>query len=276
MIYDCFTFFNELDLLEIRLNILNDVVDRFVLVEATKTHRGQDKPLFFKENKERFAKFLPKIEHVIVDKYPKWVGFFKQPGPWDLENHQRNAIQRGLKKCKRNDVILISDVDEIPTPEKILAYKDKPGFKIFQQRCYYYYLNCLAIDSNSPLICEDGSRPWNGTVMTHYKTMSTPQKVRDLRDRSPRRNRSHVADGGWHYSWLGGTEKVIEKLHTICHTELLTDDKLYDPTYVENSIKNGIDIFNRPNLTTRFETLEQHTHPYVIKNKEKYSHLYLS
>src|ERR1035438_146655 len=138
MIYDCFTFFNELDLLEIRLNILDKTVDKFVLVEATKTHQGKEKPLHFSENKKRFEKFLPKIIHVIVDDYPEYEG----KSAWILEQHQRNMIQTGLNNCKPDDIILISDVDEIPNSDKILEYKNKSGIKIFRQRMFYYYINC--------------------------------------------------------------------------------------------------------------------------------------
>ena len=88
MIYDCFTFFNEFDLLEIRLNELDSVVDKFVLVEATKTFSGKDKPLYFNENKNKFNKFLNKIIHVIVDEYPNL------NGDWVIENHQRNEISK--------------------------------------------------------------------------------------------------------------------------------------------------------------------------------------
>ena len=70
MIYDCFMFFNELDVLEIRLNELYHAVDKFILVEATKTHAGKDKTLFFNENKQKFSKFLDKIQHIIIDEYP--------------------------------------------------------------------------------------------------------------------------------------------------------------------------------------------------------------
>ena len=117
MIYDCFTFFNELDLLEIRLNTLNDYVDYFVLVEATKTFTGKDKPLYYNENKERFKQFENKIIHIIVDTYPD------STNPWVLENHQRNSIANGFANCKDNDIILISDLDEIPRPELIDKYK---------------------------------------------------------------------------------------------------------------------------------------------------------
>lgn len=84
MIYDC--FYNELDLLEIRLNVLNDVVDKFVLCESTKTHSGEEKKLYFEDNKKRFSKFLPKIIH-IIDTPDKTYS-----SSWGYENHQRNSL----------------------------------------------------------------------------------------------------------------------------------------------------------------------------------------
>ena len=101
-IYDAFTFQNELDLLELRLEELSDVVDYFVLVEATKTFRNNDKPLFFHKNKTRYTKFLDKIIHVIVDDMPGG------DDPWSREYHQRNCITRGLTNLKEEDLVIIS------------------------------------------------------------------------------------------------------------------------------------------------------------------------
>ena len=130
MIYDCFTFFNELDLLEIRLNVLNDVVDKFVLVEATTTFSGTPKPLYFNENKKRFDKFASKIIHVIINDTPiqpkTIIGEY-----WSWEFFQRNAIVRGLVNCKETDTILISDLDEIPNPNQIKDFENSPGVKVF-------------------------------------------------------------------------------------------------------------------------------------------------
>src|SRR5947208_2297917 len=115
MIYDCFTFFNELDLLEIRLNVLTEIVDRFVLVEAHQTHQGEHKPLYFAENRARFHRYNDKIIHVVVDGFPP-----DAVSPWDRENHQRNCIARGLAGARLGDTVLISDADEIPRPELIV------------------------------------------------------------------------------------------------------------------------------------------------------------
>src|SRR5579863_8430750 len=108
MIYDCFTFFNELELLELRLNELAGVVDRFVIVEATKTHSGKPKPLHYRDNQARISRFHSQIIHVIVDDMPV------SDDAWTLENFQRNCIVRGLTGCRPDDFILISDLDELP------------------------------------------------------------------------------------------------------------------------------------------------------------------
>jgi hypothetical protein len=117
-VYDCFSFFNELDVLEIRLNELDKYVDYFVLVEMTVTHKGDPKPLYFEQNKKRFDKFLHKIIHIVVADYPQ------VNDPWIREHYQRNCIERGLNNCNNNDIIIISDVDEIPRGTKISEFKE--------------------------------------------------------------------------------------------------------------------------------------------------------
>jgi beta-1,4-mannosyl-glycoprotein beta-1,4-N-acetylglucosaminyltransferase len=284
MIYDCFTFFNELDLLEIRLNILDKTVDKFVLVEATKTHQGKEKPLNFNKNKKRFERFLPKIIHVIVDEYPEYEG----KSAWILEHHQRNSIINGLKDCKPEDVILISDVDEIPDPNKILEFKNKSGIKIFRQRMYYYYINC----SNAS---NAGSYRWNGTVMINYKDFTGPQRSREkgitmtslFHPKIIHRIYWHlwkfshydikgikirfIEDGGWHFSYLGGVETIIKKLEAFAHTEY-NKDKYKDAKAIEKAIENGEDIFGR-GFHYRFIKLDGTFPEFILKNSEKYAHL---
>ena len=110
MIYDCFTFFNELDLLEIRLNILYEKVDFFVIVEANKTHTGKDKPFYVQESFARFERFKEKIKYIQVTDMPSG-------NAWTLENFQRNCIMRGLDKLADDDIVAISDLDEIINPD---------------------------------------------------------------------------------------------------------------------------------------------------------------
>jgi len=284
MIYDCFTFFNEFDLLEIRLNILDPIVDKFVLVEATQTHQGKDKPLYFSENKKRYEKFLDRIIHVVVDEFPDFEG----KAAWVLEHHQRDMIMKGLNDCKADDIILISDVDEIPNPEKIIEYKNKKGMKIFMQHMYYYYMNCV----NNSL---DEKYRWNGSIMVEYKDIHTPQYLRYLSINVFGLFRNEwiyrwyacfwkffhadikgekivfVFDGGWHFSFLGGAEAIIKKLEAFAHAEYNLE-KFKDAKSIEDAINSGKDILGR-NFSYRFVPLDKSFPKYVLENLEKYKHL---
>lgn len=131
-VFDSFIFFNELDLLQIRLSVLAPHVDRFVLVEATHSFQGQTKPLYFEKNRQRFAPFLDKIEHVVVDNFPD------AASPWDREHFQRDAILRGLASCADDDLVIISDADEIPRPQAIPRDLDAGVIALLKQRLFYY------------------------------------------------------------------------------------------------------------------------------------------
>ena len=112
-IYDCFTFLNEFDLLELRLRELYDYVDYFVLVEGDRTFQNNTKPLFYSEHNQRFDKWKDKIIYVPVTDMPE------HTDPWGRERHQRDAILRGLTAAADSDIIMIGDVDEIPRPAKV-------------------------------------------------------------------------------------------------------------------------------------------------------------
>ena len=129
-IVDTFTFFNELELLEVRLNILNDHVDKFVLVESTRSHQNKPKPLFYQENKHLFKKFNSKIEHIIVNDFP-------EHNYHSFEHHQRDCIERGLGYCEDDDIVFISDIDEIWNPAKIDLNID--GEKIYKWGSFLSY-----------------------------------------------------------------------------------------------------------------------------------------
>lgn len=256
MIYDCFTFFNELELLEIRLNILDESVDKFVLVEATKTHANTNKPLYFAENKDRYQKFLHKIIHIIVDDYPPY------ENSWTFEKHQRNCIMRGLQNCQDNDTILISDLDEIPNPKKILKYQKYRGVSILKQKMFYYYLNNINI--RKPFWADTPSK------MCLYgeikKNNLNPQKIRF-------KNGRIIKNGGWHFSYLGGAEKIIKKIQSFAHQEY-NKNEYTDIEAIKEKIENGQDIFNR-NKGKNYVALEINKKfpDYIIKNQTKYKHL---
>lgn len=257
MIYDCFTFFNELDLLEIRLNILDDVVDKFVLVEATKTFSNINKPLYFEENKERFKKFENKIIHIIVNDYPVY------DTAWTYEYHQRNCIARGLTNCKENDVILISDLDEIPNPDKIKKYKDYPGVNVFKQRMFYYYLN--NIDLKEPYWIDSSTRMLNYSEFT--KNNSSAQKIRFIKG-------FLIENGGWHFSYLGGTEKIIEKIKSFSHQEY-NSSEYTDLIKIKQRVENGQDLYSNKHEKRYAGIIIDKSFPkYIVDNiSSKYNHL---
>jgi len=150
-IVDCFTFYNEFDLLTYRLNILNPIVDYFILVEARQTHVGKDKELFFEKNKERYAEFKDKIIHIVVDLPIKFSDIdMAKNEQWINEKFQRNCIKNGLDtlKLEKDDLILICDLDEIPDPETLSKIKSSEihvELNSLEMQLHYYNLNTISL-----------------------------------------------------------------------------------------------------------------------------------
>ena len=266
MIYDCFTFFNELDMLEIRLNELDNHVDKFVIVEATKTFTGNSKPLYFKQNKHRFSKFLHKIIHVIVDDIenapnvrtlPNYQIFDPEVFNYQaraVEAYQRNSIVRGLSQAGDNDLIIVSDVDEIPNKNKfkyIQKNYSKSKIWAFDQKFYYYYLNVLS------------SQEWTRAKCTRKKDLTSPQELRMAPEFKV------IPNGGWHFSYLGGISQIQNKLNSICHQEFNTK-KYTDNPRLHFNVYNNLDIFNRP-YTLKTIKSRQDLPSYLQKNLKKYN-----
>lgn len=251
-VFDCFTFFNELDLLEIRLHEYYDVVDYFVIVEATFTHQNNPKRLFFDENKERFAGFLHKIIHVVVDDKPLDFDPIRDK-KWVLENFQRNAIMRGLKTADIGDKILISDLDEIIEKEVLEKAINKHNLAFFGLRHYAYFLNgriikdiklkylILAFLSKKYKHKYWSKKYWFGPVMANFDYNFEPQYYRNNKDNLKLSSAIYL-DCGWHFSYLGGYDKIVEKLNA------LNQEFDYEPykniEYLKSRITNGRDIFN--------------------------------
>ena len=142
-IYDCFMFFDEEMLLDLRLNIMDKYVDKFIITEATYMHSGKPKKLLF--DIKKYSKFKDKIIYIVVDDVKDNI---KKPHIGQnslIEQHQRNAISRGLKNCKDNDLIIISDVDEIPNLTKLKSLDIKKRYAVFVQKKFDYKLNLLII-----------------------------------------------------------------------------------------------------------------------------------
>lgn len=258
MIIDCFPFFNELDLLEIRLNSLAPYVDRFVLCEMTVTHSGNPKPLYFKENWELFSGFP--ITHLVATRpaMDVQIDMGKQSGDaWRLEHYQREFLFNGIKDADPEDIILLSDLDEIPNLEN---YRGEEG--AFKQKLYYYYLNVFT-----------NTRLWKGTIATKRKNITTLSWIRNHRNQIP----TVVYDGGWHFSTLGTPEQIKYKIESFAHTELNTED--YKSRIAEN-VANLKDPYDRaPENWKGYPeykfTVEMPSGPkWLIDNKDRYQYLF--
>ncbi len=253
MIYDCFTFFNELELLEIRLNELNSVVDKFVLVEGIVTFTNKKKKLYYEENKSKFKQFEDKIIHIVVKDNPNSLN------PWDIEAFQFNAIEKGLKKAKPNDTILLSCVDEIPKAETVFKWKNKDTekIKVFLQKLHYYFLNYVRADKNY----------WEGTKMLSFSLL---RNYKDLYEIRKSKADVFVPNGGWHFSYMGGIERISEKISAFSHTEL-NSKKYNNISNITRAIKQKDNLFDDFILfkIDDFKNLPL----YVRKNKNKFNAL---
>jgi beta-1,4-mannosyl-glycoprotein beta-1,4-N-acetylglucosaminyltransferase len=274
MIIDCFPFFNELDLLEIRLNELNDVVDQFVIVEAARTFQNDPKPLFFEENKNRYEKFLPKITHVKINSFPKFNFIkFRKPSAWDLSNFQKNMVKEGLCNCNPDDVIIISDVDEIPKAEMVKKYAQVPGVKVFHQILSYYYLNCVAVEcpTEANLYKKNGIAYWKGPVMINYKDFKSFKATRLLHDK-PDHEVVPVYDGGWHFSFMGNVDDLLLKIRSWEHAKEFERNHSINSDTLKEIISSGSDLFGRD---FKFKTFAfDHCFPaYATEHINKFNHL---
>ncbi len=230
MIYDCFCFFDEVDILEIRLNELDKVIDTFIIIEADETYTGIKRESSFVRHEARFAHFAKKIRHHFIS-FPPHITAQKplQWQPWARENYQRNYIAQALKEANANDsdTILISDVDEIPKSESIIAYKDYKGIKALDMDMYYFFLNNLSqyhrwkkgsqmlFYADFTSILDDEVFRFDMTCQEDINKGTTPTKLRIYDGKKKR----HFYPCGWHFSYMGGEQAVIKKLDSFAHQE---------------------------------------------------------
>jgi len=244
MIVDSFIFYNEIALLNYRLEILNEFVDYFILVESTHTFTGKEKPLYYNENKSMFEKFNKKIIHIIVKDFPyKYPNInFAHKHQWQNEYFQRNCIFRGIQvlkdKFKNEDIILTSDVDEIPDPNILLKIKnntlifDKKNLNKLALDMYYYNLNYRLGEGQN----------WNGIKLLTWETYKninlTFQQMRIWEHTNPVRA---IPYGGWHLSYFGDIDFIIKKIQSFAHQEYNNDNYL-NKEKLKNAIEKGINF----------------------------------
>lgn len=241
-IIDCFTFYNELDMLEYRLELLYPIVDHFVISEATLTHKGNPKQLYFQENKERYAKYLDKIVHVIdSDLIPNAKHDYStkmNDEVWQNENHQRNYIKHGLTSLnldEQNDYILISDLDEIINPDTLKNIIETPSkiqsYMSFVMDFYYYNLTCK------------NQYPWLSAKLVNYGVYKSHFKENANACRL-NASRFVIESGGWHLSYFGDAKYIKNKLENFSHQEF-NKPEYTNESMIELRIKSGSDLFGR-------------------------------
>ena len=260
-IFDCFQYFNEENILDIRLNILNEFVDNFIIVESTINHQGKSKKLNFNIN--NYKRFKNKINYIVVDDTPENIIRPHEGGESLVEQHQRNSIMKGLKKANDNDLVILSDVDEIPDLRKLNEF-DKNKYAVFSQKMFMYKLNLLNLKENN----------WHGSKICLKKNFKSPQWLRDLKLKKypfwridKIRNIQIINQGGWHFAYLQTPENILNKIKSFAHGEFNRTD-IANEKNIELKIKTGQDIFNRGYDLKKVE-VDSSFPRYILENKEK-------
>jgi beta-1,4-mannosyl-glycoprotein beta-1,4-N-acetylglucosaminyltransferase len=261
-IYDCFQYYNEETVLDLRFNILDKNVDYFVVAESTTDHQGKDKKLNFDIRK--YKKFEKKIIYIIVDDTLESI---KKPhiGQNSLvEQHQRNSIMRGLKNCDDGDLIIISDVDEIPDLSKLNFFSHKNKYAVFVQKKFDYKLNLQNITEGE----------WHGSKICLKKDLISPQWLRNLKFKQypfwrfdKLRNLQIIKDAGWHFSYLQSPGEILQKINSFSHGER-NQEKFKNLERIEDKIKLKQNIFD---LGFSYKKIDlDDTFPsYINENKDK-------
>ena len=276
MVIDCIPFFNELDILKLRLHILDPLVDRFVIEEATHTFSGLPKDLCFEKNREMFEEFLPKITYLVVDNSPEEISTHER------DKFQKNALAKALTDASDEDVLILSDVDEIPNPavlQELVKRFDPDKIYHLAQRNFYCYLNMEEVSGN--LLSITGEFPgverrmWLGTKVFAKKNIPESGII-DLREISPEDPRSvRVADGGWHFGYMGSchetdvSRRVGTKVVAAAHQEYNTEDVLAE---VKDRLILGEDIFGR-NAVFQWAVVDESYPQYLLEHKSEYDYL---
>jgi beta-1,4-mannosyl-glycoprotein beta-1,4-N-acetylglucosaminyltransferase len=276
-IYDCFTYFNEDQLLKLRLETLWDSVDFFVICEATRTHTGKEKAINFNIN--NFLKFKEKIRYLLIESYP-----FQTTDPWVYENYQRNYLINGLWDANDHDWVIISDLDEIPNPSSIFSYSPVffPRASLLQY-AYVYYLNNQVFFNGQPYL-------WTLPKITTFKNIKCKflslEEVRNFRSsgfwRGIKRNwmkfrTQTIRNGGWHFTWMGGVKRILLKMDSMAHQEFNKPENR-DCELIEYKIRTGGDVLGEgiPGFSTHLVNIDQNRMPvYLVNNKDEFLSLIL-
>ena len=244
-------------MVDMRLNILDKYVDFFVISESTKTHQGENKKLNFDIN--NFPKFKNKIKYVIAD-YKKKVDFNNHEGGESLiEQHQRNFLAEGIKDAHPNDLIILSDSDEIPDLTKLKQLKKSTKFLVFSQMMFMYKLNLQNLNESN----------WMGSRLCLKKNFPKPQILRNKKFKEYPFWRIdklgyQIIKGGWHFSFLQKPSDIVLKIKSYSHGEF-NQNQFVDLKKIEQKINNNEDIFDR-NFNLQKIKIDENYPEFIRKN----------
>ena len=289
-VYDAVMFFNEIDLLEIRLNVLDPYVDYFVITESNKTFSGLEKPFYYNENKEKFKKFHHKIIHKMFSDCPEHINQVQsslkpelskddiqynkimlsinsnrhlgldQP-QWLRDFTQREFVKRGLVDCEDGDIVMLSDLDEIPNPEILRnLFENLPSntFAHLIMKMSQYYINVRKDER------------WFGTKVLRYGLL---KNIESNYMRNHKNEGMQIENGGNHFTFLGGSEKIKTKIKSYGHAFDFNLDYVFGN--LENNINNFQDIFNRPGERYFKVDLDESFPKFVRENVATYPAFFL-
>jgi len=254
-IFDCFMYFDEDLVLDVRLNFLDKFVDKFVIIESEYNHKGEKRTPLFNINK--FERFKHKIQYILVNKIPLGIEkinidedkneLYRKSifNAWKRENLQRNQISKGLLDANEEDWIIISDLDEIPDLSQLNLKNINDSFVFFKQDMMYYKFN---------LKLEDFI--WVGSKACKMKNLESPQWIRDIKNnkyqwwrldtyfsKKKYRNIFFVENGGWHFSYLKSPKDIEKKLQSYLH-HIDYDLNPVGEKGIEKMINNKRTIYN--------------------------------
>jgi len=264
-VIDCFMYFDEDHLLDIRLNTLYNFVDRFVIVEADIDHAGNKRKPNFDINK--FSKFESKINYILLKDLPTHNNFYKKNwGPaWRRENLQRNALAKGYQDCDPNDLIMISDLDEIPNPLLISKFSESNKLGCFVQKNFLYKINLINLDQPN----------WYGTRISKKKYLKSPQWLREIKAIKRPFYKFYkpqfdifILDGGWHFSSVKTVSDIYKKLNSYAEQQY-NNEKYKNLKIIEEKIRNKEDLFGR-NYKYRVLNIDNSFPEYINKNLNKF------
>ena len=270
-IYDCFPFYNELDLLELRLTELYDFVDHFVLVEANMTHQGNPKPYYFEDNKSRYAQWLDKIIHIRVDDMPNSLD------SWVNEAHHRDQISQGIADADGDDLILISDLDEIIRPAALeyMVNSDQTLFAL-RMSLHNFKFNYMRVSPGQYDIWAMAGR----RALIKEVTPTEFRRIRFQFMNSPYQFQNDgcevIEHGGWHFGYMGSNEWLVDKARNFAHAEM-NRSEFIQQIDVEKSIAERKE-WNRLNSNDKYAIVELDNYfpKTILNNQDKYSDFILN